>query len=535
MYYSQAGPFEESADVVVVGFGAAGAIAAITAHDEGADVLIVEKQAEHQRRPNSRFSGGLFVSPRDVDAAENYMRALYQRNGDLFETDPAVVRRWAEATSENYAWMTKMGGEAIKVADHGEHPTIPGYDSIDLYRPDMNEHPSGEHRGWGYGLFKFLLGHVEKRGIRVLYSSPAEWLLQGSDGRVVGVQIRRHEQTQRVGTGRGVVLTSGGFEFNDWLKLQNLRAYPTYFYGNPENTGDGIRMAQEVGADLWHMNSCAARFVGYFPKSGYPGGVPIDFWGLAKHGIPAAGVEAEFDKQRNSGGSRVPVGQATVALPSGAPGCVVTDRYGRRFTNEIYRAHVLYYELTNLDTRSMQLPKVPSWYIFDSRRMELGALTPTTLGPTGPLRQIDWSPDNSREVAEQWVLRADTIYALADKCGMDGETLDATIAKYNAYCANGMDPDYGRPAATLTPLDSPPFYAVSMWPGGPNTQGGPRRDPDARVLSVMGEAIPGLYSAGELGSIYGMLYPAGGGNIGECIAFGRLAGMNVAGRASRRA
>ncbi|HEY4020602.1 MAG TPA: FAD-binding protein, partial [Pseudonocardiaceae bacterium] len=87
--------FDSTVDVIVVGFGDAGAVAAMTAHDEGAEVLIVEKQAEDARRPNSRFSGGLFISPNDVDAAEHYMRELYRREEGGFGTDPALIRIWA--------------------------------------------------------------------------------------------------------------------------------------------------------------------------------------------------------------------------------------------------------------------------------------------------------------------------------------------------------------------------------------------------------------------------------------------------------
>jgi len=79
----------------------------------------------------------------------------------------------------------------------------------------------------------------------------------------------------------------------------------------------------------------------------------------------------------------------------------------------------------------------------------------------------------------------------------------------------------------LVSLENPPYCAVDLWPGGPNTQGGPRRNSTAQVLRAGGTAIPRLYSAGELGSIYGMLYPMGGGNLAECIIFGRIAGEQV--------
>ena len=99
-----------------------------------------------------------------------------------------------------------------------------------------------------------------------------------------------------------------------------------------------------------------------------------------------------------------------------------------------------------------------------------------------------------------------------------------TIQNYNLYCRNGEDPEFNRHPASLIPMVTPPYYAIELWPGGPNTQGGPRRNSNANVLRPDGSEVPRLFAVGELGSIYGMLYPSGGGNLAECIAFGRIAG-----------
>lgn len=525
MHYS--GQFDGQADVVVVGYGAAGASTAITAHDEGAEVLIIEKQDEDKRRPNSRFSGGNFINPNSVDDAAHYMSQIYRVNDDLYETDPGVIRAWAEETSHNVAWLEALGGKTLLIAEGGEHPVYEGYRSIDLYKFDLNEHPNGTgQRGWGWGLFKFLSEHVARRGIDVLYGARAQWLLTDAAGAVIGVRVVVGGKERNIRASRGVVLTCGGFEFNDWLKLNYLRVSPTYFYGNPENTGDGIRMAQEVGADLWHMNSCAARLIARFPESGYPGGVPVDIWGLE-------GTQTILlpDVIRARKGLRLPVAQAEISAEAlDLPGVLFTDRYGRRYTNEVYRGHTLYYEVTNLDSHTLQYPKVPSWYFFDEKRRAGQPLTPLYYGPTGPLGQVPWSRDNREEVAKGWIVSSPTIRGLANECGIDPATLEATFRSYNEFCRLGEDPQFGRHPETLVSLDHPPYYAVKLWPGGPNTQGGARRNERAQVMRVTGEPIPGLFSAGEFGSVYGMLYPAGGGNIAECLAFGRVAGRNSARR-----
>jgi predicted oxidoreductase len=110
---------------------------------------------------------------------------------------------------------------------------------------------------------------------------------------------------------------------------------------------------------------------------------------------------------------------------------------------------------------------------------------------------------------------------------MDPGILQKTIEKYNEYCSLHDDPDFHRAKETLKPLAKPPYYAVELWPRMVNTMGGPRRDHKARVLSMNGAPVPRLYSAGELGSLWGHLY-CGGGNVGEALAVGRIAGANAA-------
>ena len=111
---------------------------------------------------------------------------------------------------------------------------------------------------------------------------------------------------------------------------------------------------------------------------------------------------------------------------------------------------------------------------------------------------------------------------------MEPDTLEKAVLTYNEYCERKEDPEFHRPAHRLTALNEPPFFAIELWPGGPNTQGGPRRNSRAQVVNSFGNPIAGLYAAGKCGSIYGMLYPAGGSNLSECIAFGRIAGENAA-------
>jgi hypothetical protein len=145
----------------------------------------------------------------------------------------------------------------------------------------------------------------------------------------------------------------------------------------------------------------------------------------------------------------------------------------------------------------------------------------------------DWSDDNLREVEKGWIKKVDTVPELAILIGVSTAALEETVARFNALVADGKDTDWGRAASTMAAIITPPFYAMELTPAFVNTQGGPRRNKEAQIVSVDGAPIGRLYSAGELGSIYSFLYQ-GGGNIGECFAFGRIAGRNAAKEVSVR-
>jgi hypothetical protein len=139
-----------------------------------------------------------------------------------------------------------------------------------------------------------------------------------------------------------------------------------------------------------------------------------------------------------------------------------------------------------------------------------------------------------REVEKGWIKKGDTPEELGRAIGgkVDPATLAETVARYNTYCDQGADPEFGRHAENLHKLDTPPFYACTLYPGGINTCGGPRRNAYGQVLDPYNKVIPRLYTAGEMGSICGNIYALGGLNAGEMMASGRLAGRSVAGLAS---
>ncbi|MBI2908115.1 MAG: FAD-binding protein [Chloroflexi bacterium] len=487
-------PWHKTCDVAIIGYGMAGAVAAITAHDAGAKVIILEKQPADTHCTASSMSSGTFVCPNDVQGAITYLKTLWKVSDDLYWTPPDIIEAWAIYASQNKDWMEKLGAKLRLVRKGGEHPGVPGADSIELW----------SFRGLGLPMMEMLYGHIKARGIEVVYSTPARELLTNLRGEVIGVMAKDGMgEAVSVKALRGVILCCGGFEYNEEMKLQYLKVYPSWFDAHPANTGDGVKMAMKVGADLWHMNCVSARFAAKFP--GFPAPFKFDFGG--KGWITRLSHDQE------------------TAHPCGF---IITDRYGRRYTNENFRVHSVYYETTSFDTHRLEYPRVPSYFIFDRVRMASGPLVQTHSGPAGPHRLYTWSPDNSAELRRGWITEGKTVGELARKLGMTPSVLRNTIGSWNGYCENGADPKFGRNPRELVPLNNPPFYAVQLLPGGANTQGGPRRNKLAQIVDPDGKPIPGLYEAGELGSVYGMINPAGGCNLAECIAFGRIAGENAA-------
>jgi succinate dehydrogenase/fumarate reductase flavoprotein subunit len=105
--------------------------------------------------------------------------------------------------------------------------------------------------------------------------------------------------------------------------------------------------------------------------------------------------------------------------------------------------------------------------------------------------------------------------------------MEATLGRWNGFCASGADGDFDRPPGTMMQIKEPPYYVGKVWPVVSNTQGGPRHDSNQSIVNPYNEPIPRLYEAGELGSIWGYLYLVGG-NLAECFISGRIAGREAA-------
>ena len=236
---------DEEVDVVVLGFGAAGCAAAIEAHDAGARVIVFEKMPAGSEGGNTRVSGGVWFDNRDPEGMAEYLRALC---GDFPIPEP-VVEVWAHETARNTEWMERAVG--AKVASVGdvppEYPELPGSDAYGGYVGVDGTMGSGK-------LFGVLSKAVHERSIEVRTGTPARELIATADG-VTGVVVEAADGPVRIGARGGVVLATGGFENNPQMVRDYLGLPAPVVWGSPGSTGDGIRMAQKVGADLWHMDN----------------------------------------------------------------------------------------------------------------------------------------------------------------------------------------------------------------------------------------------------------------------------------------
>jgi hypothetical protein len=207
-------------------------------------------------------------------------------------------------------------------------------------------------------------------------------------------------------------------------------------------------------------------------------------------------------------------------------GMIVVGPDARRFTDEKFKTRH-----GKVPVNGNWLPlstPCPMFLIFDRTLFSAGPLYDKhpSHGWTQIIERYDWSEDNSVELAKGWIKTADTLAALAAAVELDPDTLAQSVTRWNRHCDARHDSDFGR-KLMLAPIVEPPFYAIELSPSMLNTQGGPRRNERAQIVRPDGTPIPRLYSAGELGSIYSYLYQ-GTGNIGECLAFGRVAGRNAA-------
>lgn len=537
-------------DVAIVGSGAAGLSAATLAHDEGAEVLVLEKAG--QIGGTTAVSAGMPWIPVNrhmkeagiLDTRQEALRYLRRLTGG-HEPDPDLLEVYVNSAAEMLHYLEtntpvrtsaplffsdyyatlpggKPGGrslepvpfdartelgvqaERVRTGPHAPRFTIQEAGKFEFERlgepPDLEVAARREKedvRVLGSALVAALFKGLVDRGVEVLTSTPALELVV-ADGAVIGVVARHDDVEIRIGARRGVVLASGGFEWNRDFVLAFIGEEITPM-GPPQNEGDGLRMAMQVGAELANMTS---------------------LWGSP--GIAQPGLEID--------------GQAVVqwAALRSAPGVIIVNSRGERFVNEGMCYHDFPKVMRTYDPFAVDYPnRPPVWLMFDQDVVDRSPTLNERMGGA------------SSEV----VVRAEDLRELAARTDIDSDRLSATVARWNDHVAQGEDPDFHRgtlwyeafmsggpsPEACLAPVAQPPFYAMKLYNSTIGTNGGPRIDANGRVCRLGGGVISGLYAAGNVSaSAFGPAYPGGGATIGLALTFGYLAGRHVGGEPARQ-
>ena len=474
---SQIEQWDITTDVAVVGFGGAGACAAIEAHDAGANVLLMDAASAPGgstalSSAEIYLGGGTRVQKAcgyndSVDAMYDYLMAS---NGPQADADK--VRRYCEHAVEHFDWLVAQGvpfkdselkaRAVMATTDDGLLYT--GSEKAWPYRDNIAPAPRGHNlHVWGDNggplFMKIMAQAIEDRGIEVSLETRALRLIVDANQRVVGVQIRRDMQELNVRAHRGVVLCAGGFAMNQAM-LQKyapdlLRC--SMAIGNPGDTGGGIQMAMAVGASAINMHE------GFVSLPFYP--------------------------------------------PASLTYGVLINSHGQRFINEdAYHGRVGSY-LLRQDPGPIYFILSVEDYADYEKVAYLGAPVVAT---------------------------GETLDELLDELPMPRDAVAQTLHSYNEHAAQGRDPMFHKHTDWLKPLQAP-LVALDCTPGNGAympyfTLGGLETTPNGEVMNTLGTPIVGLYAAGRTacgvprrGDGY-----ASGISVGDATMSGRFAGRAAA-------
>jgi 3-oxosteroid 1-dehydrogenase len=538
--------WDMEADVVVLGSGGAAMTAAISAHDFGAkDVVILEKTG--MVGGTTAMSGGMLWIPGNhhqleagiEDSDEDivaYLDALAPEAldpdtlGAFMEKGPELIRYLADKTPvrfhsyddfpdyQPYMPGAKPDGgrsldnDAFSFERLGKwasrvNPTKMAYplrgslkEAIDgaLDEAALAEREAGDYRGLGQALVGALFLAVLDREIPVEFEKRARKLIKDGD-RVIGVIAEdANGKDFYVRARRGVVIATGGFEWNQELVKTFIRGPLTGPVSVPENEGDGLIMAIEAGAKLGSMQDA------YWQQS-----------------------VLEMKPQHRNAKPNYLLGSDERARP----GAILVNRRGKRFVNEAANYNAMGKAIVAFDAGRHEYANLPYWLIIDQRYKDK---YPTFTSMPGS------------ETLPSYLMRADTLEELAEQAGIDAAGLVATVARFNEMVRNGHDDDFNRgdnsydnfymwgdpafeaPYRTLGVIDQGPYYAVKMESGALGTCGGPKTNGDAQVVDWHGNPIPGLYAAGNaMAAVLAGAYGGAGGTLGPGMTFGYIAGRHL--------
>ena len=464
-------------DVVVVGMGLAGATAAVSAVDEGVKVVAIEKAGA--AGGSSKYSGGFITAVGTKQAqeegvtitADDYF-ASYNAQEDLSEKKDETDRDAMKA-------MIERSASDIEFLDNHNDP-ITGPDGFGSdfkvwhYPADRTSAFDGEAAGADH-IVQLMEWLNKQDNFSIYYNTPATKILTDANGKVSGVECTRNDGSTLTVNAKSVVLATGGYAASKEMMERFCPDFPQewvlpYTTSSMYNTGDGITMAEALNADIYEDG----------------------WWMDLAIGVDVGGYSTYFPDTLN--------GLINYA------NYFVTDGTGKRILN----VNSLYGPRSIVFAKAMEeTGKIYS--IFTKEGFENG---------------IQFIEDNNR-VDNKNVYKADTLEELAEMTGMDANTFVEQVNRYNEMCEKGVDEDLGQ--TTLIPIGEGPYYAVDIKTITMGTIGGLKTDDDKHVLDKEGNAIDGLYAAGELinGKYFNQVYTSGCAQL-LSLDSGIIAGRNAA-------
>ncbi|MFZ6026175.1 MAG: FAD-dependent oxidoreductase [Chloroflexota bacterium] len=459
-------PTSKKVNVVVIGGGGGGLCAAIAAAEAGAEtVTLLEKLSylggDTLRSDQIISAGGtpLQAQAGIVDTPHAYM--IDHIAGGRYKSDLVVAATLIQHGAAAWDWLANHGcsfpgPEAL----HQQHDHT-AKRSVKLQPP---------------GMVPALKQTALALGVKILFETAATGLLT-ANGAVVGVQAEQAGQPVTFNAD-AVILATGGFGRNPQMVNESCYALrEAVSWNSPGNTGDGIRMAQELGAAV------------------------IDY--------PDLPLRAFRVIQTGSDVRNKVLHPTYLMAQTRGLGAILVATDGKRFYDEMGRSNEIV---------QAAIARGPVFYnIFDSR-----IATPSP-----------WLPEKTFE--EQWAsavndgmvgAQADSLADLAHAMGLPAADLEQTIQRWNQDVTAGTDTEFGR-ATNLGTIEQPPFYAMRFKPAIVQTLGGLRINEETQVLTGDGQAIPGLYAVGQVtGGVHGADY-IGGSSLLELVVFGKIAGENA--------
>jgi len=469
----------ETFDVVVVGAGASGIPAALSALESGATVAVLQKENIAISQGNS--GAGIDLAQSDQAGVEALVARLMKDNAH--RCSPELLRKWAYNSGEAVAWVidrAKKAGANVINQGNVQQVNILKMNGYNLSYHTAYFGPKPYTNGDG---MRALANYTEKVGVKFFYSTPAVQLVQAGSGEVTGVVGKRKDgKYTKFVANKGVILAAGDY--------QNNKAMSDYFV--PDAKYFGRKQINKTGDGF---------------KLGYWAGGVIEPIGHTK-------MLHDFD-----------AGPASMCdMPF-----LAVDNTGRRFVNESVEMSLLNNYLRHPDRAGHYSQ------IFDSNYMTQAAGWPGRLvSPEGLKNYMPDEPVSRHGVYEAFINthKADTIEELAKKIEVDPANLVATVKRYNELAASGADIDYGKSADQLFPIDTPPFYGIHRTLRVSAICSGLLVNDDHQCLDAGGSPIKGLYAVGNLGGGFygGVDYPLTvyGLSLGRCYTFGYLTGRHVA-------